>query len=198
MRAFARAYNITFFLRARAHAREKVTRSAIIDRGLSMIVGGRVGALFFIVCFLSVYRYKSSVFVSLYRMADEWKELGKNGQRGFEYGEFWLARASFSPFLCSILCRRVIAYLLSSSSKKKSTTTHGGKSIFGERIPAFHFWTRSLSTVGGVLYRLKSRVLSFFFGLQKHVTTQRLSSIHLRCSAYHDSRLSWDRSKKLW
>ena len=41
-----------FFLRARAHAREKVTRIAIIDRGLSMIVGGRVGALFFIVCFL--------------------------------------------------------------------------------------------------------------------------------------------------
>ena len=54
LRAFARAYNITFFLRARAHAREKVTRIAIIDRDLSMIVGGRVGALFFIVCFLSV------------------------------------------------------------------------------------------------------------------------------------------------
>jgi hypothetical protein len=28
------------------------------------------------------------------------------------------------------------------------------------------------------------------FGLQKHVTIQRLSSIHLRCSAYHDTRLS--------
>ena len=96
---------------------------------------------------------------------NEWKELGKNGQRGFEYGEFWLARASFSPFLCSFLCRRVIAYLLSSSSKKKSTTTHGGKSIFWERIPAFHFLKRDLSTVGGVLYRLKSRVLSFFFGI---------------------------------
>ena len=66
-------------------------------------------------------------------------------------------------FLCSFLCRRVIAYLLSSSSKKKSTTTHGGKSIFWERIPAFHFLKRDLSTVGGVLYRLKSRVLSFFF-----------------------------------
>ena len=71
-------------------------------------------------------------------------------------------------FLCSFLCRRVIAYLLSSSSKKKSTTTlHGGKSIFWERIPAFHFWTRSLSTVGGVLYRLKSRVLSFFFWIEE-------------------------------
>ena len=55
LRAFARAYNITFlFAHARAHAREKVTRIAIIDRPLSMIVGGRVGALFFIVCFLSV------------------------------------------------------------------------------------------------------------------------------------------------
>ena len=122
----------------------------IIDRGLSMIsmiVGGTVGALFFIVCFLSVYRYKS-IFVSLlpHGRLNEWKELGKNGQRGFEYGEFWLARASFSPFLCSILCRRVIAYLLSSSSKKKSTTTHGGKSIFWERIPAFHFLKRDLST----------------------------------------------------
>ena len=31
-------------------------------------------------------------------MNEKWKELGKNGQRGFEYGEFWLARASFSPF----------------------------------------------------------------------------------------------------
>ena len=53
--AHLRAHIISlFFLRARAHAREKVTRIAIIDRPLSMIVGGRVGALFFIVCFLSV------------------------------------------------------------------------------------------------------------------------------------------------
>ena len=53
--AHLRAHIISlFFLRARAHAREKVTRIAIIDKSLSMIVGGRVGALFFIVCFLSV------------------------------------------------------------------------------------------------------------------------------------------------
>ena len=150
LRAFARAYNITFFLRARAHAREKVTRIAIIDRPLSMIVGGRVGALFFIVCFLSVLEIQIERFCispPACGRLNEWKELGKNGQRGFEYGEFWLARASFSPFLCSFLCRRVIAYLLSSSSKKKSTTTHGGKSIFWERIPAFHFLKRDLSTV---------------------------------------------------
>jgi len=57
-------------------------------------------------------------------------------------GEFLLV-------LCSFLRRRVIAYLLSSSSKKKSTTTlHGGKSIFWERIPAFHFLKRDFSTVG--------------------------------------------------
>ena len=149
--AHLRAHIISlFFLRARAHAREKVTRIAIIDRPLSMIVGGRVGALFFIVCFLSVLEIQIERFCispPACGRLNEWKELGKNGQRGFEYGEFWLARASFSPFLCSFLCRRVIAYLLSSSSKKKSTTTHGGKSIFWERIPAFHFLKRDLSTV---------------------------------------------------
>ena len=65
-----------------------------------MIVGGRVGALFFIVCFLSVLEIQIERFCispPAWQM-NEWKELGKNGQRGFEYGEFWLARASFSPF----------------------------------------------------------------------------------------------------
>ena len=129
------------------------------------------------------------------------KRAGKERTKGVRVRGVLTCAGEFLPFLCSFLCRRVIAYLLSSSSKKKSTTTHGGKSIFWERIPAFHFLKRDLSTVGGVLYRLKSRVLSFFFGidltirkhvfgLQKHVTTQRLSSIHLRCSAYHDTRLS--------
>ena len=173
-----------------------------------MIVGGRVGALFFIVCFLSVLEIQIERFCispPAWQM-NEWKELGKNGQRGFEYGEFWLARASFSPFLCSFLCRRVIAYLLSSSSKKKSTTTHGGKSIFWERIPAFHFLKREFKYSWGSFVSIKIEsfwdwfltIRKHVFGLQKHVTTQRLSSIHLRCSAYHDTRLSWDRSKKLW
>ena len=100
LRAFARAYNITFFVRARAHAREKVTRSAIIDRGLSMIVGGRVGALFFIVCFLSVYRYKSSVFVSLYRMADEWKmkRAGKERTKGVRVRRVLTCAGEFLSF----------------------------------------------------------------------------------------------------
>ena len=40
-----------------------------------------------------------------------------------------------------------------------------------------------------VSIKIESSLL-FFFGLQKHVTIRRLSSIHLRCSAYHDSRLS--------
>ena len=69
-------------------------------------------------------------------------------------------------FLCSFLCRRVIAYLLSSSSKKKSTTTlHGGKSIFWERIPSLSFLKKEFQYRWGSLYRLKSRVLSFFFGI---------------------------------
>ena len=146
--AHMRAHIISLFfcVRARTRARKSHALLSSIDlyRPLSMIVGGRVGALFFIVCFLSVLEIQIERFCispPAWQM-NEWKELGKNGQRGFEYGEFWLARASFSPFLCSFLCRRVIAYLLSSSSKKKSTTTlHGGKSIFWERIPAFHFWT---------------------------------------------------------
>jgi hypothetical protein len=95
---------------------------------------------------------------------NEWKELGKNGQRGFEYGEFWLARASFSPFLCSFLCRRVIAYLLSSSSKKKSTTTlHGGKSIFWERIPAFHFLKKEFQYRWGSFVSIKIESSLLFF-----------------------------------
>ena len=49
---------------SRAHAREKVTRIAIIDRPLSMIVGGRVGALFFIVCFLSVLEIQIDFCIS--------------------------------------------------------------------------------------------------------------------------------------
>ena len=105
-------------------------------------------------------------------------------------------------FLCSFLCRRVIAYLLSSSSKKKSTTTlHGGKSIFWERIPSLSFLKKEFQYRWGSLYRLKSRVLSFFFGIdfgwktcfwiaETCETIRRLSSIHLRCSAYHDTRLS--------
>ena len=78
-------------------------------------------------------------------------------------------------FLCSFLCRRVIAYLLSSSSKKKSTTTlHGGKSIFWERIPTFHL-KRILVPVGEfVSIKIESSLL-FFFGLQKHVRQHNVS-----------------------
>ena len=83
------------------------------------------------------------------RMADErMKRAGKERTKGVRVRGVLTCAGEFLPFLCSFLCRRVIAYLLSSSSKKKSTTTlHGGKSIFGERIPAFHFLKRDLSTV---------------------------------------------------
>ena len=75
LRAFARlcaplrAHIISLFFCVRARTRARKSHALLssidLDRPLSMIVGGRVGALFFIVCFLSVYRYKSSVFVSL-------------------------------------------------------------------------------------------------------------------------------------
>ena len=146
LRAIARAYNITFFLRARAHAREKVTRIAIIDRPLSMIVGGRVGALFFIVCFLSVYRYKSSVFVSLlpHGRLNEWKEPGKNGQRGFEYGEFWLARASFSLF-CVLFFVVVLLHIFSLLHRRRSQRRHmEERAFFGKEFQPFLFLESSL------------------------------------------------------
>ena len=87
-------------------------------------------------------------------------------------------------FLCSFLCRRVIAYLLSSSSKKKSTTTlHGGKSIFWERIPTFHFLKRILVPVGEfVSIKIESSLLFFFLGdcvsyrfLEKSTLSETLS-----------------------
>ena len=49
--AHLRAHIISLFFCVRARTRARKSRAL---RGLSMIVGGRVGALFFIVCFLSV------------------------------------------------------------------------------------------------------------------------------------------------
>ena len=105
LRAFARAYNITFFLRARAHAREKVTRIAIIDRPiidrpLSMIVGGRVGALFFIVCFLSVLEIQIERFcISPPRMQIEWmKRAGKERTKGVRVRRVLTCAGEFLSF----------------------------------------------------------------------------------------------------
>ena len=74
------------------------------------------------------------------------KRAGKERTKGVRVRGVLTCAGEFLPFLCSFLCRRVIAYLLSSSSKKKSTTTHGGKSILWERIPLSFFET-------GFLYR---------------------------------------------
>ena len=97
-----------------------------------------------------------------------WERTDKGGS---STGSFDL-RGRVSPFLCSFLCRRVIAYLLSSSSKKKSTTTlHGGKSIFWERIPAFHL-KRILVPVGEfVSIKIESSLLFFWIFFSR--STQR-------------------------
>ena len=62
-----------------------------------------------------------------------------------------------------LFCLRVIAYLLSSSSKKKSTTTHGGKSIFWERIPAFHFLKQEFKYRWGSFVSIKIESSLLFF-----------------------------------
>ena len=96
------------------------------------------------------------------------KRAGKERTKGVRVRGVLTCAGEFLPFLCSFLCRRVIAYLLSSSSKKKSTTTlHGGKSIFWERIPAFHFLKRDFSTVGEfVSIKIESSLL--FFGIEEN------------------------------
>ncbi|CAL6305089.1 unnamed protein product [Bathycoccus prasinos] len=48
------------------------------------------------------------------------------------------------------------------SSFTSTTTLHGGKSIFWERIPSLSFLKKEFQYRWGSLYRLKSRVLSFF------------------------------------
>ena len=201
LRAFARAYNITFFLRARAHAREKVTRIAIIDRPLSMIVGGRVGALFFIVCFLSVYRYKSSVFVSLLPHVADWmneKSWERTDKGGSSTGSFDL-RGRVSPFfvffsLSSCYC---ISSLFFIEEEVNDDFTWRKEHFLGKNS-SLSFFETGFEYRWGSFVSIKIESSLLFFGMKKHVTTQRLSSIHLRCSAYHDTRLSWDRSKKLW
>ena len=120
--AHLRAHIISlFFLRARAHAREKVTRIAIIDRPLSMIVGGRVGALFFIVCFLSVYRYKSSVFVSLLPTADwmnekSWERTDKGGSST----ESFDLRGRVSLLFCVLFFVVVLLHIFSLLHRRRS------------------------------------------------------------------------------
>ena len=87
-------------MRARAHAREKVTRIAIIDRPLSMIVGGRVGALFFIVCFLSVLEIQIERFcISPPRMQIEWmKRAGKERTKGVRVRRVLTCAGEFLSF----------------------------------------------------------------------------------------------------
>ncbi len=91
------------------------------------------------------------------------KRAGKERTKGVRVRGVLTCAGEFLPFLCSFLCRRVIAYLLSSSSKKKSTTTHGGKSIFWERIPAFHFLKRDFSTSLGEFVSIKIESSLLFF-----------------------------------
>ena len=142
-RAFARAYNITFFLRARAHAREKVTRIAIIDRPLSMIVGGRVGALFFIVCFLSVYRYKSSVFVSLLPHVADWmnEKSWERTDKGGSSTESFDLRGRVSLLFCVLFFVVVLLHIFSLLHRRRSQRRHmEERAFFGKEFQPFIFW----------------------------------------------------------
>jgi len=94
-----------------------------------MIEGGRVGALFFIVCFFSWRCTNQAFFLYLWKvkMADEWKDaVGKERTKGVRVHRGVLTRAGeFLPFFLLALFFVVVdfAFLLSSSSKKKKSTT---------------------------------------------------------------------------
>ena len=123
---------------------------------------------------------------------NEWKELGKNGQRGFEYGEFWLARASFFLF-CVLFFVVVLLHIFSLLHRRRSQRRHmEERAFFGKEFHSSLSFFGILVPLGEfVSIKIESSLLFFWIAENRW---QRLSSIHLRCSAYHNSRLSWDRS----
>ena len=200
MRAFARAYNITFFcVRARTRARKS---HALLSSIRSIDDSGWKGGSSFLHRLLSFcFRDTNRAFLYLSSPHADWmnEKSWERTDKGGSSTESFDLRGRVSLLFCVLFFVVVLLHIFSLLYRRRSQRRHvEERAFFGKEFQPFIFWNGSLSTVGGVLYRLKSRVLSFFFGLQKHVTTQRLSSIHLRCSAYHDTRLSWDRSKKLW
>ena len=127
----------------RAHAREKVTRIAIIDRPLSMIVGGRVGALFFIVCFLSVYRYKSSVFVSLLPHVADWmnEKSWERTDKGGSSTESFDLRGRVSLLFCVLFFVVVLLHIFSLLHRRRSQRRHvEERAFFGKEFQPFIFW----------------------------------------------------------
>ena len=106
----------------RAHAREKVTRIAIIDRPLSMIVGGRVGALFFIVCFLSVLEIQIERFcISLSH--GRWMKNEKSWERTDKGGsstESFDLRGRVSLLFCVLFFVVVLLHIFSLLHRRRS------------------------------------------------------------------------------
>ena len=180
-----------------------------------MIVGGRVGALFFIVCFLSVLEIQIERFcISPPAWQIEWmKRAGKERTKGVRVRRVLTRAGEFLSFfvffsLSSCYCISSLFFI----EGEVNDDTWRKEHFLGKNSSLSFFETgfeyRGIGAWGSFLsIKIESSLLFWdwfltigkhVFGLQKHVTTQRLSSIHLRCSAYHDTRLSWDRSKKLW
>ena len=99
---------------------------------------------------------------------NEWKELGKNGQRGFEYGEFWLARASFSLF-CVLFFVVVLLHIFSLLHRRRSQRRlyMEERAFFGKEFQPFIFWNGILVPWEFVSIKIESSLL-FFLGLIFH------------------------------
>ena len=91
-----------------------------------------------------------------------WERTDKGGSST----ESFDLRGRVSLLFCVLFFVVVLLHIFSLLHRRRSQRRlyMEERAFFGKEFQAFHFWKRSFSTVGS-LYRLKSRVLSFFFGI---------------------------------
>ena len=127
-----------------------------------MIEGGRVGALFFIVCFFSWRCTNQAFFLYLWKvqkMADEWKDaVGKERTKGVRVHRGVLTRAGeFLPFFFSLFSLSSLYFFM----EEEVNDDVVWKERLWERFQPFNFLKRSL--VPREFDSLKSESSSFFF-----------------------------------
>ena len=152
-----------------------------------MIEGGRVGALFFIVCFFSWRCTNQAFFLYLWKvkMADEWKDaVGKERTKGVRVHRGVLTRAGeFLPFFFSLFSLSSLYFFM----EEEVNDDVVWKERLWERFQPFNFLKRSL--VPREFDSLKSESSSFFFS----GADQRINIAEFwHCIALYIYRLSSD------
>ena len=131
-----------------------------------MIEGGRMGALFFNVCFFSWRCTNQAFFLYLWKvkMADEWKDaVGKERTKGVRVHRGVLTRAGeFLPFFFSLFSLSSLYFFM----EEEVNDDVVWKERLWERFQPFNFLKRSL--VPREFDSLKSESSSFFFSGALH------------------------------